>query len=212
MSVSDLAAAAGLGFVLGVVTGMPLGVVNVAIVDAATHGRWRFAIGIGIGGALADTVHAAIAFASVGHVLTRYPAATRAFAITAALVVAGYAVFAWRTRSRPREGDPRATSGPAPRAARRYGVVTGLVLTLPNPAPLAAWIAVAGALWPTIPHPAAFVLAGSVGLGSALWFTALARFIAGLPREHRVTRVLTKVALVLLAALAAVGLVRALVT
>ena len=51
---------------LGVVTGMPLGVVNVAIVDAATQGRTRFAIGIGIGGGLADTVHAAIAFAAVG--------------------------------------------------------------------------------------------------------------------------------------------------
>ena len=39
----------------------------------------------------ASAGHAAIAFASVGHILTRYPAATRAFAITAALVVAGYA-------------------------------------------------------------------------------------------------------------------------
>ena len=29
----------------------------------------------------------------------------------------------------------------APRAPRRYGVATGLVLTLPNPAALAAWIA-----------------------------------------------------------------------
>ncbi|NVB80730.1 MAG: LysE family transporter [Kofleriaceae bacterium] len=200
MTVSDLAAAAGLGLSLGVVTGMPLGVVNVAIVDAATHGRTRFAIGIGIGGALADTVHSAIAFASVGHVLTRYPDATRALSIVAAIVVGTYAAIAWRMRSRP-----------APTVPRRYGIVTGLLLTLPNPAPLAAWIAVAGAVWPTIPRAAAFVVAAGVGIGSALWFTALARFIARLPREHRVTRVLTNVALVLLAALAVVGLVRALV-
>ena len=45
-----LAAALGLG--LGIVTGMPLGVVNVAIVDAAVAGRTRFATGIGVGGAL----------------------------------------------------------------------------------------------------------------------------------------------------------------
>lgn len=200
MSVSELAAAAGLGLTLGIVTGMPLGVVNVAIVDAATHGRTRFAVGIGIGGAVADTVHSAIAFVGVGHVLSHYPTATRAFAIAAALVVAGYAVLAWRMRSHP-----------APATPRRYGVVTGLFLTLPNPAPLAAWVAVAGAVWPTIPRGSAVVLAAGVGVGSALWFTALARFIAGLPREHRVTRVLPRIALVLLAALAIVGLVRALV-
>lgn len=197
MTISELAAAAGLGMSLGVVTGMPLGVVNVAIVDAATHGRTRFAIGIGIGGALADTVHAAIAFASVGHVLSRYPHATRALSIVAALVVGAYAVIAWRMRSQP-----------APRAPGRYGILTGLLLTLPNPAPLAAWIAVAGAVWPTIPRAAAFGLAAGVGVGSALWFAALARFIAGLPREHRVTSALTTVALGLLAALALAGLVR----
>ncbi len=200
VSASELAAAAGLGLSLGVVTGMPLGVVNVAIVDAATRGRTRFATGIGIGGALADSVHAAIAFASVGHVLSRYPSATRVLSIVAALVVGGYAVVAWRMRDRP-----------AARAPGRYGIVTGLLLTLPNPAALAAWIAVAGAVWPTIPRTAAIVLAVGVGIGSAVWFAALARVIASLPPQHRVTRVLPRIALVVLAAFAVAGLVRALV-
>ena len=72
--------AAALGIALGVVTGMPLGVVNVAIVDAATAGRTRFAIGVGLGGALADTVHAALAFVGVGrarHVASRARARAR---------------------------------------------------------------------------------------------------------------------------------------
>src|SRR5690606_22150843 len=60
--VLDAIAAAALGVGLGAVTGMPIGVVNVAIVDAAVRGERRFATGIGIGGALADAGHAALAF------------------------------------------------------------------------------------------------------------------------------------------------------
>jgi threonine/homoserine/homoserine lactone efflux protein len=74
VSAADVAGAAALGGVLGVVTGMPIGIVNVAIVEAATRGERRFATGIGIGGALADTVHTTIAFVGVGHVVERHPA------------------------------------------------------------------------------------------------------------------------------------------
>jgi len=52
----DALHAAGLGLGLGVVTGMPLGVINVAIVDAATAGRRRFATGLGLGGGAADAI------------------------------------------------------------------------------------------------------------------------------------------------------------
>lgn len=104
MSFPDVAGAAVLGVVLGVVTGLPIGVVNVAIVEAATRGERRFAIEIGLGGALADAVHAAIAFLGVGRVANHVP--------------------------------------------QRIAIATG------------------------------------VGIGSALWFTLLARFFAALPAEH----------------------------
>ena len=151
MSIADVAAAAGLGVGLGVVTGMPIGVVNVAIAEAASRGERRFAAGIGVGGALADTVHAAIAFVGIGHVVAHHPGWTQAMAVAAAAIVLGYAVLAMR---RPRL---------APVRRRRLGLVTGLALTLPNPAALGAWIAIAAALWPTIGTLPALVLAASVG-------------------------------------------------
>jgi len=193
----ELAGAAGLGLGLGVVTGMPLGVVNLAIADAAAAGRVRFATGIGLGGAIADTVHAGIAFAGVGRLVTERPAWMKGLALAAAAVIASYALYAWRRRGGER---------PAPR--RAHGVATGLVLTLPNPGALAAWVAVAAASWPTIALPCAVALALGVGAGSAAWFALLARWIAG-ARHRRLVRSFPHLALALLLALAAAGVVRA---
>ena len=87
----------------------------------------------------------------------------------------------------------------------RYGIATGLLLTLPNPAPLAAWIAIAGALWPTIPRDAAFVLAAGVASARRCGSRTRAlhrRSAAGASRDRAC---FPKIALALLAALAAVG-------
>jgi len=193
--VLDVAIAAGLGIVLGAVTGMPIGVVNVAIVDAALRGEKRFATGIGIGGAIADTVHSALAFVGIGHLVAAYPTWNRVLAIAAAVLIIGYALFGARriTAAKPRAGS---------------GILTGLALTLPNPAPLAAWAAVAASIWPSITTPLALVLAVGVGVGSAAWFALLAHWIAALPRDGRVARTLPKIALVLLVAVALVGVAR----
>jgi len=192
--VIELAVAALAGLALGVVTGMPLGVVNVAVADAAAAGRTRFAIGIGVGGAIADAVHAALAFVGIGRVVTERPEWTRAMAIVAAMVITGYVVLALVRRRTPRP-DAR---GPRP-------ILVGIALTLPNPGALAAWVAVAAALWPTISLAGAFVLAAGVGVGSALWFAVLARWIA---RSARVARAVARVGLAFLVAIAAAGIVR----
>ena len=125
--------AAALGVGLGIVTGMPLGVVNVAIASASLAGRVRFATGVGLGGALADTGHAALAFIGVGALLTARPALMRWFAIGACVLIVAYVVLAWRKHAQPR------ISVDASSLAR--GVVIGIGLTLPNPGALAAWVA-----------------------------------------------------------------------
>jgi threonine/homoserine/homoserine lactone efflux protein len=219
--------ATGLGFGLGVVTGMPIGVINVAIADAAVLGRRRFARGLGIGGGGADAVHAMLAFAGFGTVVTAAPGAVRGLAIVATIVIIGYAVVAWRSRRRGGPvtavtDDNGATStgttgdGAAARDASSVddrpvgrGVVTGVLITLPNPAALAAWVAVAAALWPDAELIEAALLAVSVGLGSALWFTLLARWI-GRRRDHRLLAVIPRIALGMLIAIAVVGVIRAL--
>ncbi|HET9485692.1 MAG TPA: LysE family transporter [Xanthomonadales bacterium] len=182
---------------------MPLGVINIAIVDAAVAGRGspagrRAAIGIGIGGALADTIHAALAFVGVGQLLVARPDVVRALAFAAAALIVAYAIVGWRAAKR----EPRQLTRPA-------SILTGFLLTLPNPGALSAWVAVA-ALWPVATTAEAITLAIFVGIGSALWFTFLAHLVGKLPRDHRALRVIPKLAIGALLALAVVGIVRVL--
>ena len=180
--------AALLGLFLGAVMGMPIGVVNAAVVEAALADRARFAIGLGLGGALADATHATVAFAGITHL---DPAWTTPLTVVAIAWVIVYALITWRRRKR---GAPR-----------RWAIPSGLMLTLPNPASLTAWIGIA-ALLPRQPEP--FVVGGGVLLGSAVWFTVLAKFVAK-HREHRLVRSLPFVSLVVLVAVVATIAVRA---
>ena len=197
----NLVIAAALGLGLGIVTGIPLGVVNVAIIDASVANRRRYAIGIGIGGALADTIHAALAFIGIGQLVTRRPDLVRILAIAAAALILVYAIIAWR---RGRTANVKHIDATSPRA-----VLTGFLLTLPNPGALSAWVAVAASLWPGATLTEAIVLAAGVGIGSAVWFALLAHLVSRVPREHRALQIIPRAALIAFVAIAAIGVVRA---
>ncbi len=192
--------AAALGLGLGIVTGMPLGVVNVAIVDASLTGRVRLATGIGIGGALADTAHAALGFIGVGVLLTTRPELMRGFAIGALVLIVAYVVMAWRKRAQPRISVDDSSF--------LRGVLIGCGLTLPNPGALAAWVAVATSLWPDASVAEASTLAVGVGIGSACWFALLARWVSRVRPDHPAIPILSRVALIVLLGIAIVGVVR----
>ena len=145
--------AACFGLALGIVTGMPPGIINMAIVGAATTGRHRFAGGLALGGGAADTVHASLAFAGIGQLVTARPEWVRVMAIAAAVVIATYVVITWRAQKAQVAGQPAADRGIV------RGVLTGIAITLPNPAALGAWVAVATATWPA----ASIATAVSVG-------------------------------------------------
>ncbi|MGE5184821.1 MAG: LysE family transporter [Acidobacteriota bacterium] len=164
-----IALSLGLGLCLGVVTGMPLGLVNVAIVEAASAGRVAHAARLGVGGAIADAIHAAVAFVGVGSVVAERVEWKIGGAIATSIVVASYAWRVWQRRKNEHEHE---------HDHDRSGLLVGMMLTLPNPAALTAWVAVAAVVWPSIDTARALVLAGGVGLGSALWFVALARFVS----------------------------------
>lgn len=199
--IADVAAAFGLGVGLGVVTGLPLGVVNVAVVATAARHGGRPGAAIGLGGALADGTHAAIAFAGLGPLVAR-AAWSDALTLASGLVLLA---FAWRiARARPGPDGARAIdrrSGP-----RR--VAAGLALTLPNPAALAAWIAVATALGPRAPVAAAAAAIG-VALGSMAYFAGLAHLAARSARTLARPRWIDRGAALALAAVGVAAIVRA---
>jgi L-lysine exporter family protein LysE/ArgO len=189
-----------LGLALGAITGMPLGIVNVAIVDAALARARHHALGLGLGGATADTVHAALAFLGIGRIVTAHPAWIRVLAIAFAIAMLGYAVFAWRKHhvARPVRGGSVAK-----------GFASGLALTLPNPGALGGWATIATAVWPVATTTDAIAFALGVGIGSAVWFTVLGRLVARIRPDHPALRVVPRIALVLFVGIAIVGIARA---
>lgn len=198
----DLVAALAMGLGLGVLTGMPLGVVNVAIVDAAIARERDHARGLALGGALADATHTLVAFIGLGQLVVARPELTRYLAIAAAVVIVAFAVVSWRRR-RP-AAEPARTD-----VSLGRGLVSGLVLTLPNPAALAAWVAVAAMTWPAASIAVAIAMAVGVGVGSGAWFLLLARWIAKVPPDHRALRIVPRLALVVFVAIAVAGVLRA---
>lgn len=203
----DAAWALPAGVALGALTGLPLGVVNVAIVEAAARRGARSAAGIGVGGALADGVHAALAFGGVAGVIVARPAAATALHVIAGAVLIGYAVVLWRGRRAAAGREAARGEGPA---GFGRGVLTGLGLTLPNPAALGAWIAVAAALVPSS-TVAGLTLAGGVALGSGAWFVALARLAAGRDPDKLAGARLTHVVAVIIGVIGAAAIARGLV-
>ena len=202
----NIALAAGLGFTLGVVTGLPLGVINVSIVEVASSQRRRLAIGIGLGGGLADTAHAALAFIGVGRIVTARPDLVRILAVSAAALIVTYAVLAWRRGRRPRPAEQLDDD-----SRLLHGVAIGAMLTLPNPAALAAWVAVATALLPEATIAQAAAVALGVGAGSALWFALLAVWVSRIRPDHPLLRALPRVAIVALLGIAVFGVARVMI-
>ncbi len=193
----EYASAAGLGLALGVVTGLPLGVVNVAIVDLARRDR-RAAIGVGLGGALADTAHAAAAFGGLAAAVLARPDLAAVLALVSGVILAGYALWLLRaTRAHAAAAHSAVGLG--------RGVVLGVSLTLPNPGALAAWVTVAAALAPPGGHAGALACALGVGVGSAAWFVTLAVLVArggGAPTHRPWLRRVVAASMLVIAALA----------
>jgi len=296
----DLVGALALGVGLGAITGMPLGVINVAIVDAVIAHEHRHARGLALGGALADATHTLLAYAGLGRLVTARPQYARWLAIGAAIAIIAFAIASWRRRHTARRSSTAASasapasaptpasasasasaaasasasaptpasasasasaaasasasaptpasasasapaSAPTPSSGGRTtsattrparatstdsattsparatstdpplvrGILSGIALTLPNPAALAAWVAVAAMTWPDASIPVAVSMALGVGVGSAAWFSVLGRMVAKVRPDHRALRFVPKLALVVFVGIALVGVIRA---
>jgi len=122
-----------------------------------------------------------------------------------ALAIVAYAIRVWRARPEPARAD-----GPPPPGTLRKGVALGLGLTLPNPAPLLAWIAVAGAVLPHASIRVGLAGAAGVGVGSAAWFAGLAHLASRGALRGRAAAWLPRIVAILLIAFAAFAAARSL--
>jgi threonine/homoserine/homoserine lactone efflux protein len=161
------------GVAAGALTGVPIGPVNVAVIDAAYRHTLRRAIAVGMGGACADGLYSALGVLGVTPVLRTYPTVPPILYAVSGVVLLVYGFLTARSQPvTPAQND--APKDVEPSREMWSGFTLGLALIVLNPAAIVTWVVIMGSIIPeTTPLNGIFcslgVMAGSFG-----WFALVA--------------------------------------
>lgn len=163
-----LAAAFVRGFVTGVAVSVPTGPVNVAVIRNGISISVKMGTMVGLGAAVIDALYSLLAYLGLVPLITRVPWVEPVLATIGCVILIVYgATCIWRPVYHPAS---------AQRAQEAWGraVALGSVMTLANPAPLLAWVGIAGATMVGLTVFQAVIFAFGVLGGGAAWFVILA--------------------------------------
>jgi L-lysine exporter family protein LysE/ArgO len=162
------------GFLAGYLACIPVGPVNVTIINEGARRGFRHAFFVGLGAVVMEIIYSTIAFAGFAQMFTS--AWLRAtMELVSFVVVTAIGIRYVLTRQMPL--TPHAVEVVEQRLHPHTAFMTGFVRVLGNPATLLFWIAFAAAAvahewvdqeWPT--KTAAIV---GIGLGALAWFSKL---------------------------------------
>ncbi len=161
-----------IGAALGALTGIPIGPLNVAIIDAAYRHHLRRAIAVALGGAVADLTYASLGILGLGQLLTAHAIVPPILYSLSGVVLIGYGILT--VRAQP--VDP-GVAGQEDVEGKSYfwgGFWTGIALILLNPATLITWVVIVGSAMADTTRSEGLAAAIGIGAGSALWFTVVA--------------------------------------
>jgi putative LysE/RhtB family amino acid efflux pump len=165
-----------IGIAAGALTGVPIGPVNVAVIDAAYRHTLRRAIAVGLGGALADGLYAALGVLGVTPILSNYPSVPPILYAVSGVVLLIYGFFT--ARSQP--VAPATEAGGShphivdPKREFKEGFTVGLLLIILNPAAIVTWVVIMGTLIPEPTRVGGIACAIGVMIGSFGWFSLVA--------------------------------------
>jgi threonine/homoserine/homoserine lactone efflux protein len=171
------------GLALGVAIAAPVGPIGLLCIRRTLEHGPMMGFATGMGAALADTVYGAVAAFGLSAVLDFLKGNERLFQVVGGVVllVVAYRTFMQRPAAEEAEAAaaPDAVTGVA-------GFMTGLTLTLTNPATIMAFIAIFAAFGlGGLDFPDACVLVFGVFLGSSSWWLALSSGVAAM--RHRIS-------------------------
>lgn len=160
------------GALLGAVTGIPIGPVNVAVIDSAYRHNLRRAVAVALGGAVADCLYAFLGIVLVGPLLTRHIIIRPILYGISGIVLVAYGILTARAQPvDPGKNDER----PADASRQLWtGFLLGLALIFLNPATLVTWVLIVGAWMAGATRVEGTAAALGVGAGSFVWFAFVA--------------------------------------
>jgi threonine/homoserine/homoserine lactone efflux protein len=164
------------GVAAGALTGVPIGPVNVAVIDAAYRHTLRRAIAVGLGGACADFLYSALGILGVTPVLRSYAIISPILYAVSGIVLMVYGFLT--ARSQPVAPAHHEAQMPgAPVNEMVLGFKTGLLLILLNPAAVVPWVVITEQIADHLGSPSAptgLLCAVGVMVGSFAWFCLVA--------------------------------------
>jgi threonine/homoserine/homoserine lactone efflux protein len=170
-----------IGIAAGAATGIPIGPVNVAVIDAAYRYTLRRALAVALGGAVADMLYAGLGVLGVTPVLNTYPSVPPILYAISGVVLLVYGFLTARSQpiqpvAAPSELDASASHRAIQNRREMWqGFSVGGALILLNPAAVVTWVVIIGQLIPTVGNTWEGI-ACSIGvfLGSFAWFSLVA--------------------------------------
>jgi threonine/homoserine/homoserine lactone efflux protein len=166
-----------IGLVAGALTGVPIGPVNVAVIDAAYRHTLRRAFAVGLGGACGDFAYSALGILGVTPILEANPTVPPILYGVSGSVLLVYGFLT--ARSHPAApAAPSDGSAPVSATALRkqlwQGFTVGLALIMLNPAAIVTWVVLLGPFIPKANHLEGVACSIGVFVGSASWFALVA--------------------------------------
>ena len=163
-----------IGIAIGAITGIPVGPVNVAVIDAAYRHNLLRALAVGLGGAIGDIGYAALGILGLGPMLQRHPNVPPILYAVSGVVLVVYGILTVRSQpvadGPPAEGAAKPTDGQHVTA----GFLLGLALILGNPAAIVTWVVIVGSFMAGVDQLQGIGAVIGIGLGSLMWFSFVA--------------------------------------
>jgi threonine/homoserine/homoserine lactone efflux protein len=162
-----------IGIALGALTGVPIGPVNVAVIDGAYRHTLRRGIAVGLGGAVGDFFFSLIGMIGVGPHLIAQPGVKPVLYLVSGLVLVVYGILTVRSQPPPPPTAPPHQSPPGREVWSGFQVGLGLIVL--NPAALVTWVVVVGShVGENVETWEGLAAAIGVFLGSFGWFSFVA--------------------------------------
>jgi threonine/homoserine/homoserine lactone efflux protein len=162
-----------IGVAIGALTGVPIGPVNVAVIDGAYRHTLRRGMAVGLGGAVGDFFFALIGVLGVGPHVIAQPGVKPVLYLVSGLVLVVYGILTVRSQPPPPPTAPPHQSPPGKEVWSGFTVGLGLIVL--NPAAIVTWVVVVGShVGEDVETWEGIAAAVGVFLGSFGWFSFVA--------------------------------------